>query len=132
MGHYCFSVSTLDYDNDGWPDIYIACDSAPAFFIIITKTGRLQDVGILSGVAYNADGREQAGMGSTVADYDGDGRLDLFRTNFSDDTSTLYHNAETGTFTDVTYGAGFGAHTQYLGWGTMFSTSTTMVGRISC
>ncbi len=78
------------------------------------------DVGIFSGVAYNVDGREQAGMGSTVADYDGDGNLDLFRTNFSDDTPTLYHNNGDGTFTDVTYPAGLGSSTRYLGWGTMF------------
>src|SRR5215472_8421171 len=68
----------------------------------------------------NDDGREQAGMGSTVADYDGDGRLDIFKTNFSDDTSTLYHNNGDGTFDDKTFPAGFGLNTQYLGWGTMF------------
>ncbi len=120
MGHHCFSVSPLDFDNDGWPDIYIACDSAPSILYHNNRDGTFTDVGILSGVAYNADGREQAGMGSNVADYDGDGNLDLFRTNFSDDTSTLYHNNGDGTFTDVTYAAGLGSHTQYLGWGTMF------------
>src|SRR6266849_1651774 len=120
MGHYCFSVSSFDYDDDGWPDIYVACDSAPSILYHNNHDGTFTDVGILSGVAYNADGREQAGMGSTVADYDGDGYLDLFRTNFSDDTSTLYHNNHDGTFTDVTYPAGLGAHTRYLGWGTMF------------
>ena len=120
MGHHCFSVSPFDFDNDGWPDIYMACDSAPSILYHNNHDGTFTDVGILSGVAYNADGREQAGMGSTVADYDGDGNLDLFRTNFSDDTSTLYHNNGDGTFTDVSYAAGFGAHTRYLGWGTMF------------
>jgi enediyne biosynthesis protein E4 len=120
LGHYCFSVTPFDYDNDGWPDIYMACDSAPSILYHNNRDGTFTDVGILSGVAYNADGREQAGMGSTVADYDGDGYLDLFRTNFSDDTSTLYHNNHDGTFTDVTYPAGLGAHTRYLGWGTMF------------
>jgi hypothetical protein len=75
---------------------------------------------VLAGVAYNEDGREQAGMGSTIGDYDGDGRLDIFKTNFSDDTSTLYHNNGDGTFTDATFSAGLGLHTQYLGWGTMF------------
>lgn len=120
MGHHCFSVSPFDFDNDGWPDIYIACDSAPSILYHNNGDGTFTDVGVLSGVAYNADGREQAGMGSTVADFDGDGNLDLFRTNFSDDTSTLYHNNGDGTFTDVTYTAGLGAHTQYLGWGTMF------------
>ena len=120
MGHYCFSVSPFDYDNDGWSDIYMACDSAPSILYHNNHDGTFTDAGILSGVAYNADGREQAGMGSTVADYDGDGHLDLFRTNFSDDTSTLYHNNGDGTFTDVTYTAGLGNHTQYLGWGTTF------------
>lgn len=119
-GHYCFSVSPFDFDNDGWPDIYMACDSAPSILYHNNRDGTFTDVGIMSGVAYNADGREQAGMGSTVADYDGDGHLDLFRTNFSDDTSTLYHNNGDGTFTDVTYAAGLGTHTQYLGWGTAF------------
>jgi enediyne biosynthesis protein E4 len=120
MGHYCFSVSPLDFDNDGWPDIYIACDSTPSILYHNNRDGTFTDVGILSGVAYNADGREQAGMGSTVADYDGDGNLDLFRTNFSDDTSTLFHNNGDGTFTDVTYPAGLGSHTLSLGWGTVF------------
>jgi hypothetical protein len=119
-GHYCFSVSPFDYDDDGWPDIYVACDSAPSILYHNNRNGTFTDTGILAGVAFNADGREQAGMGSAIADYDGDGRLDLFRTNFSDDTSSLYHNDGDGTFTDVTYRAGLGNHTQYLGWGTAF------------
>jgi hypothetical protein len=119
-GHYCFSVSPFDYDDDGWPDIYVACDSAPSILYHNNHDGTFTDTGILSGVAFNADGREQAGMGVAVADYDSDGRLDLFRTNFSDDTSSLYHNDGGGTFTDVTYRAGLGNHTQYLGWGTAF------------
>ena len=120
MGHFCFSVSPFDFDNDGWPDIYISCDSTPSILYHNNRDGTFTDVGLLSGAAYNVDGREQAGMGSTVADYDGDGQLDLFRTNFSDDTSTLYHNNGDGTFTDVTYPAGLGSNTQYLGWGAMF------------
>src|SRR3989442_3669305 len=120
MGHYCFSVSPFDFDNDGWPDIYMSCDSAPSILYRNNRDGTFTDVGILSGAAYNIDGREQAGMGSTVADYDGDGNLDLFRTNFSDDTPTLYHNNGDGTFTDVTYPAGLGSSTRYLGWGTTF------------
>jgi enediyne biosynthesis protein E4 len=77
-------------------------------------------VAITAGAAFNEDGRAQAGMGSTVADYDGDGKLDIFKTNFSDDTATLYRNNGDGTFDDVTYRAGLGLNTQYLGWGTMF------------
>ena len=119
-GHYCFSVSTLDFDNDGWPDIYIACDSTPSILYRNNHNGTFEDVGVVSGTAFNEDGREQAGMGSTIADYNGDGLLDIFRTNFSDDTSTLYANNGDGTFVDSTYKAGLGLHTQYLGWGTMF------------
>jgi enediyne biosynthesis protein E4 len=120
LGHYCFSVTTLDFDDDGWPDIYVACDSTPSILYHNNHDGTFADVGITSGAAYNEDGREQAGMGSTAGDYDGDGKLDIFRTNFSDDTSTLYHNNGNGTFSDVTYRAGLGRNTQYLGWGVTF------------
>jgi hypothetical protein len=119
-GHYCFSVSTLDFDDDGWPDIYVACDSTPSILYRNNHEGTFTDVGVVAGAALNEDGRAQAGMGSTVADFDGDGRLDIFKTNFSDDTSSLYHNNGNGTFTDATFAAGLGLHTQYLGWGTAF------------
>jgi hypothetical protein len=119
-GHYAFSVSTLDFDDDGWPDIYVACDSAPSILYHNNRDGTFTDVAVTAGAAYNEDGREQAGMGSTIGDYDGDGRLDIFKTNFSDDTSTLYRNNGNGTFDDVTFAAGLGLYTRYLGWGTMF------------
>jgi enediyne biosynthesis protein E4 len=119
-GHYAFSVSTFDYDDDGWPDIYVACDSAPSILYHNNHDGTFTDVAVMAGVAFNEDGREQAGMGTTIADYNGDGRLDIFKTNFSDDTPTLYRNDGGGIFSDVTYAAGLGLHTQYLGWGTMF------------
>jgi enediyne biosynthesis protein E4 len=119
-GHYAFSVSTLDFDEDGWPDIFIACDSTPSILYRNNHDGTFTDVAVTAGAAFNEDGREQAGMGSTVADYNGDGHLDIFKTNFSDDTSTLYRNNGDGTFTDATSAAGLGLYTQYLGWGTMF------------
>ena len=119
-GHYAFSVSTFDFDDDGWPDIYVACDSTPSILYHNNRDGTFTDVAVVAGAAYNEDGREQAGMGSTIADYDGDGRLDIFKTNFSDDTSTLYRNNGNGTFDDVTFAAGLGLYTRYLGWGTMF------------
>ncbi len=119
-GHYAFSVSTLDFDEDGWPDIFIACDSTPSILYRNNHDGTFTDVAVTAGAAFNEDGREQAGMGSTVADYNGDGHLDIFKTNFSDDTSTLYKNGGDGTFTDSTSAAGLGIYTQYLGWGTMF------------
>src|SRR5579862_442959 len=120
-GHYAFSVSTLDFDEDGWPDIFIACDSTPSILYRNNHDGTFTDVAADVGVAYNEDGREQAGMGSTSADYDGDGHLDIFKTNFSDDTSTLYHANGDGTFTDVTFPSGLGINTDALGWGTMFA-----------
>jgi enediyne biosynthesis protein E4 len=120
FGHYCFSVSTLDYDEDGWPDIYMACDSTPAILYHNNHDGTFSDVAPSAGVAFNEDGREQAGMGSTVADYDGDGHLDIFKTNFSEDTSSLYHNDGNQTFTDATVASGLGVNTQFLGWGAMF------------
>jgi hypothetical protein len=119
-GHYSLSVSTLDYDDDGWPDIFVACDSTASILYHNNRDGTFTDVAIIAGAAFNEDGHAQAGMGSTVADFNGDGKLDIFKTNFSDDTATLYRNNGNGTFDDVTYSAGLGLNTKYLGWGAMF------------
>jgi len=118
--YYCFTALTGDFDNDGWPDIFVACDSTPSLLFHNNHDGTFTEVAVKAGVAYNEDGREEAGMGADAGDYDGDGWLDIIRTNFSDDTSTLYHNNGDGTFTDVTYVSGLGANTQFLGWGTLF------------
>jgi hypothetical protein len=119
-GHYCFSVSTLDYNQDGWPDMYVACDSTPSILYRNNKDGTFTDVAPDASVAYSDDGGEQAGMGSTVGDYDNDGWPDIFKTNFSDDTSSLYHNNHDGAFTSTIFDANLGLNTQYLGWGAMF------------
>jgi enediyne biosynthesis protein E4 len=119
-GKFCFSVATLDYNDDGWPDMFVACDSQPSILYHNNHDGTFTDEALTAGVAFNEDGREQAGMGATVGDYNGDGRPDIFKTNFSEDTPTLYRNDGGGQFTDVTRGAGLGKHLEYLGWGTMF------------
>ncbi len=119
-GHYALGVSPIDYDDDGWPDIFVACDSTPSILYHNNKDGTFTDTAVSAGAAFNEDGKEQAGMGTTIGDYNGDGHLDIFKTNFSDDTSTLYRNNGDGTFDDTTFAAGLGLHTQYLGWGTMF------------
>jgi enediyne biosynthesis protein E4 len=118
--HYSLGVAVFDYDNDGWPDIYVACDSTASILYHNNRDGTFTDVAVSTGAAYNEDGREQAGMGTTIGDFNGDGNLDIFKTNFSDDTATLYRNNGNGTFDDVTFAAGLGLNTKYLGWGTNF------------
>lgn len=118
--HYGFTALTLDYDNDGWPDIYVADDSTASLLYHNNKDGTFAEVGVLAGVAYNEDGREQSGMGTDAGDYDNDGFLDIVKTNFEQDTSTLYHNNGDGTFDDVTFRAGLGVNTSFVGWGTGF------------
>ena len=113
-------VAIADYDNDGWPDIYVAVDSEPSILFHNNKDGTFTDVSVMAGCAYNEDGQEQAGMGVGVGDYDCDGWLDIFKTNFTDDTPDLYHNNGDGTFTDVTFVAGLGVNTQYVCWGAGF------------
>lgn len=118
--YYGFTVLTGDFDNDGWPDLYITCDSTPSLYFRNKHNGTFEEMGLASGLAVNEDGREQAGMGAAAADYDGDGRLDIFKTNFSSDTNTLYRNLGNNNFDDVTSAAGVAVHTQYVKWGTAF------------
>ncbi|MGH9431244.1 MAG: CRTAC1 family protein [Terriglobia bacterium] len=119
-GHYAFTALTGDFDNDGWPDIYVACDSTPSILYHNNHDGTFTDIGIAAGCGLSGDGDVQAGMGATAGDYNCDGWLDIFKTNFSDDTSSLYFNDEHGSFSDATYDAGIGLNTRWLGWGCGF------------
>ena len=119
-GCYGFTVIASDFDNDGYPDFYVACDSTPSLLYRNRRDGTFEETGIAAGVALNEDGQEQAGMGVAVADYDEDGRFDIAKTNFSEDVPNLYHNDGDGSFTDVVYPSGMGVHAQYLGWGIQF------------
>jgi enediyne biosynthesis protein E4 len=119
-GTYGLGVLTADFDNDGWPDIYVANDSAPSALYQNKKNGKFEDIAIEAGCALSPDGKPQAGMGVSAADYDLDGNLDIVKTNFAGDTPSLYHNIGGANFEDTTFTAGLGAHTQYLGWGCGF------------
>jgi hypothetical protein len=116
--YYCFTPLVADFDNDGWPDFYVACDSTASLYFHNLKGERFEEIGVPAGVAYNEEGREQAGMGTTAADFSHDGRFDIFKTNFADDTHTLYHNQGDNSFTDATIESGLAVNTRYLGWGT--------------
>ena len=119
-GTYGLGVLTGDFDNDGWPDIYVANDSAPSALYHNKKDGKFEDIAIEAGCALSPDGKPQAGMGVSAADYDLDGNLDIVKTNFAGDTPSLYRNVGGANFEDTTFAAGLGAHTQYLGWGCGF------------
>jgi hypothetical protein len=118
--YYCFTPLTADFDNDGWPDIYVSCDSTASMLFHNNHDGTFTESALTAGVAFNEDGHTQAGMGVSAADYDGDGWLDILKTNFSGDTPTLYHNSGDGTFADVTFQAGLGGDSHFLGWGALF------------
>ncbi|PYX86255.1 MAG: RNA-binding protein [Acidobacteria bacterium] len=119
-GFYGLGVLTADFDNDGWPDIYVANDSTPSALYQNKKNGKFADVGMEAGCVLSADGKPQAGMGVSAADYDMDGNLDIVKTNFAGDTPSLYRNRGNWNFEDATFTGGLGAHTQFLGWGCGF------------
>lgn len=114
---YGLGVLTSDFDDDGWPDIYVANDGEPSHLFWNNRDGTFTEDGLATGVATSMDGRTQAGMGVTAGDYDGDGLLDIFKTNFSEDLPNLYRNRGGRFFDEVTTSAGLGVNFRYLGWG---------------
>ncbi len=116
-GSYAMTAVAADFDNDGWPDIYVACDSTASFLLRNNRDGTFTDTGMENGVALNDDGQEQAGMGLGIGDYNLDGNLDIFKTHFADDTSILYRNNGKASFEDVTLSSGLGVETRFVGWG---------------
>jgi hypothetical protein len=119
--YYGFSSVFVDVDDDRDLDLLVVNDSTPKQLYINRGDGTFEETGYASGIALNENGREQAGMGLAVGDYDNDGRVDFHITNFSDDSNTLYRNDGDGNFSDVTFQAGIGEPTiPFLGWGTAF------------
>ena len=119
-GTYGLGVATLDFDNDGWVDVYVANDSNPSALYRNNRDGTFTDIGVDAGCAYSQDGKPQAGMGIAIGDYDRDGTMDIFKTNFAGDTSTLYKNSGSGLCEDRTFASGLGVNTRWLGWGVGF------------
>jgi enediyne biosynthesis protein E4 len=115
--NYGMTVLCADLDEDGWPDIYVACDSSPSLLFMNNHDQTFREEGVLRGVALNEDGMEQAGMGIGPGDYNLDGHLDLYKTHFTDDTNILYKNDGKGNFDDVTTAAHLGVETRYTCWG---------------
>lgn len=110
-----------DYDDDGWPDLLVANDAHPNLLFHNEGNGTFTEVAFDAGVAFDEDGRERAGMGVDLGDYDNDGRLDAVITNFQGEPNALYRNLGHGLFQETTWSAGLGAPTlRYLGWGTRF------------
>jgi len=118
----CYGLTSLtaDFDHDGWPDIYVACDSTASLLYHNNQDGTFAEIGKKAGVAFNEDGLEQAGMGLSADDFTHTGFQDIVKTNFSDDTPTLYLNQRSNNFDDVTYRAGLGRIKNWLGWGVQF------------
>ena len=116
-GSYGMTAVAVDFNEDGWPDIYVACDSTPSLLLMNNGKGGFSEEGVLRGVALSEDGMEQAGMGIGIGDYDLDGHLDIFKTHFADDANGLYHNDGRGNFEDVTRASKIGVETRYICWG---------------
>src|SRR6202035_3225813 len=111
---YGMTVVAADFDNDGWPDIYVACDSTPSLLFRNNHDGTFEEVALLCGAALSQDGMEQAGMGVGIGDVTLNGRLDIFKTHFADDTNILYLNDGQGNFEDHTIQSGLGVETRFV------------------
>jgi hypothetical protein len=116
-GRYPMTAAAADFDGDGWPDIYVACDSTASILYHNNHDGTFRDTAVESGVAYGENGTQQAGMGLALADFSGDGLLDLLKTHFADDVPALYRNLGKGSFEDVAVASGVGVQNRYVEWG---------------
>jgi hypothetical protein len=114
---YGLTAVAADLDGDGWQEIYVACDSTPSQLFHIRGDGKFEEIGLESGLAVNQDGREQAGMGIAIGDFDTDGLLDVLKTHFAEDIVALYRNGGHLNFDDVTLRAGLGVETRFVSWG---------------
>jgi hypothetical protein len=119
-GSYGMGAAAADFDNDGWPDIYVACDTAPSQLYRNNRDGTFREVAVPTGAAFDEHGAALGGMGVGVGDYDADGWLDIVRTNFSEQVTTLYRNYGGGAFEVASARAGLGVNRKYVGFGVNF------------
>ena len=117
-GSYGLTAVALDVDEDGWTDIFVACDSTPSLLLMNNHDGTFREEGLLRGVALSGEGLELGGMGVGAGDYDLDGHLDLIKTHFQNQSTGMYHNNGKGEFEDVTNQAGLGSERRFVSWGT--------------
>ena len=115
---YGLTAMSTDYNEDGWQDIYVACDSSPSLLLRNNRDGTFSDIATERGLAYSPDGVAQAGMGLAIGDYTSDGKLDIVKTHFADDIPGLYRNDGQGYFSDESSAAGLQASIRHLEWGT--------------
>jgi hypothetical protein len=115
--HYGLGVVSSDFDDDGWPDAYIACDSTPGILLHNNRDGTFTDVAVAAGTAYGPDGEELGSMGVASVDVNGDGRMDIVKTNFIEETPTVYQNHGDMFFTDATVDFGLAVNSDCVGWG---------------
>jgi len=117
-GSYGLTAVSFDADDDGWPDLYVACDTTDSLLLLNNHDGTFREEGLMRGVATSAEGMEMAGMGIGIGDYDLDGRLDIIKTHFHLQPSGLYHNMGKGEFEDNAQEAGIAGVRSYVSWGT--------------
>jgi len=117
-GSYGMTAVSFDVDEDGWPDIYVACDTSASLLLLNNHDGTFREEGLMRGVAISAEGEEMGGMGLGVGDYDLDGRLDMIKTHFQLQATGLFHNGGKGEFEDLANAAGIAGERQYVSWGT--------------
>ena len=117
---YCLTPLEGDFDGDGWPDVFVACDQTPSLLYMNQHDGTFAEEAVLRGTAYDENGRALSGMGAAASDYSHSGWQSIFRTNFSDERETLYRNRGKGEFEDVTLRSGMAHNTRYVGWGCGF------------
>jgi hypothetical protein len=115
---YGLTAVAADFDEDGWPEIFVACDSTPSLLFMNNRDGTFREEGLLRGLAVSGEGHENAGMGVAIGDYDLDGHLDVFRTHFQREASGLYRNSGKANFDDLTVSSGIGKEKRFVSWGT--------------